>query len=81
MWEQRMSGKATSTKLQRLKIRTMQWLNLYPVVTDFGRQKLFLYVRLVDGDRYELLKDRCTPPSQLQVREAARSEAGGEPQA
>ncbi|KAN0065817.1 hypothetical protein ACQY0O_000947 [Thecaphora frezii] len=63
MWEQRMDGRPLSTRLQRLKIRTLQWLNLSPFVFDFDRQRLFLYVELVPANgeheaRYELLPER-----------------------
>ena len=69
-WEQRMDGYATDTRWQRFKVRALQWLSLHPVVVKFEREKLYLYLKLVDvedergrstGKRYELLKPSCRP--------------------
>ncbi|CBQ68303.1 conserved hypothetical protein [Sporisorium reilianum SRZ2] len=69
-WEQRMDGYATDTRWQRFKVRSLQWLSLHPVVVKFEREKLYLYLKLVDveeeggkrGKRYELLKPSCRRP-------------------
>lgn len=66
-WEQRMDGYATDTRWQRFKVRSLQWLSLHPVVVKFEREKLYLYLKLVDveeegggrGKRYELLRPSC----------------------
>ncbi|GAC95836.1 hypothetical protein PHSY_003413 [Pseudozyma hubeiensis SY62] len=68
-WEQRMDGYATDTPWQRFKVRSLQWLSLHPVVVKFDREKLYLYLKLVEAQgedgkrvrRYELLKPACRP--------------------
>lgn len=72
-WEQRMDGYATDTRWQRFKVRSLQWLSLHPVVVKFEREKLYLYLKLVDveeeegggkkGKRYELLRPSCRRPN------------------
>ncbi|EST06865.1 hypothetical protein PSEUBRA_003659 [Kalmanozyma brasiliensis GHG001] len=66
-WEQRMDGYATDTRWQRFRVRALQWLSLHPVVVKFEREKLYLYLKLVDGEagegqRYELMKPICKRP-------------------
>ncbi|KAJ1043173.1 hypothetical protein NDA10_005586 [Ustilago hordei] len=59
-WEQRMDGYRTDTSWHRFRVRALQWLSLHPVEVKFEREKLYLYLKLVDeGDgkkRYELFK-------------------------
>ncbi|ETS64208.1 hypothetical protein PaG_01447 [Moesziomyces aphidis] len=61
-WEQRLDGVATHTRWQRTRLRALQWLSLHPVELKLQREKLFLYLKLVDtptGQRYELLRPSC----------------------
>ena len=55
-----MDGYRTDTSWHRFRVRALQWLSLHPVEVKFEREKLYLYLKLVDeGDgkkRYELFK-------------------------
>ncbi len=52
-WEQRMDGYATDTPWQRFQVRALQWLSLHPVVVRFEREKLYLYLKLVEVQNEE----------------------------
>lgn len=81
-WEQRMDGYKTDTRWQRCRVRMLEWLSLHPVEVVWGRERLWLYLKLVDdggkGGRYELLKPSCRPPHSKREREEGQGEWKGD---